>query len=1176
MRLKTLELYGFKSFAEKCKLEFKDDFVAIVGPNGSGKSNISDAVRWVLGEQSAKSLRGEKMEDVIFNGGKGKPAMNLAQVDMVFDNSDGLINIPYEEIAVSRKLYRNGESVYLLNKSRVRRRDILELFLDTGIGKEGYSLIGQGRIDEILSSKSEDRRSVFEEAAGISKYKYKKQDSIRRLEKTEIRLNNIKADLTVKSREESLLKIQADNAKRGIELLKELDSQELSLLKRRFEQGGENLDRIEADLLKASADEESLKAELNKIIEELSPYSSFIEGYDREKDKLERKLRLAEEELNKAVQQESLTKEKMTFYRQDLERTDRNKEEKSRERDNLLREESLAEDRLKLLLAEKEEISNKLSDLREAADKVGEFSIEIEKLLTKSQSLKEALSILDFKKESELESDRQTRLLQEEEKSKLEIFQKEIEDLDTKDKEVAIKLKDIEDKLQAGRNRIEEINSNIGRLEEDLLEYDKEINKSSNLLSSNSSRENLLKSLIDHYEGYRKPVQDLLRLGKRDPSISRRYIGPLADLIKVKAGYETAIDYSLGAGLQNIVVENEEDAKYLINVLKERRMGRVTFLPINKIEAGRPSSSNYPEEICNAMEALEFDDSIRNILSHFLSRTSIVKDIDTALALSKRPAFSNRIVSLDGDIVNSWGSMVGGKSRYKQEAPLFNRDEDLKKIAEENKKLRVLINEKQEKKKEGQEDLIRLKREREEIYQNRDLLVKEDQALKEERLLLAYKKEDYKAKISAGREILGRELIFSNEEYVEKKKSYLAELDKNNSLINSLREKEARAGEESREVDKQLALLSQKSEVNERDLALAENRREEIREDISSLDQTLALVDEEGNLNRIRIEEGKRLLLELSEKRSQLGPEINLAVEEIEKLKNSYKDQSTNLAKLNEERDSLKEKLTGLSNEVYRLQVKKDQIIEELERIKEEYRSQYDLSFEEVDARLEKLVPVDAGMKKIKEIKQELSKIGFFNVESIDQYEELAKDLTFLREQLEDLSKSKADIEALIADLDKTMLELFNEHFEKINIAYDEIFRKLFRGGKARIYLDGEDPLSAGVEIEAQPPGKSLQKLNLLSGGERSMTALALLFAVFSIRPTPFCILDEIDASLDEANIGRYVEYLKTLTDKTQFIVITHRKRTMELAQLLYGITMEEGISKMLYLRLDDYKEEVK
>ena len=1175
MRLKSLELYGFKSFAEKTTLQFHDDFVAVVGPNGSGKSNLSDAVRWVLGEQSAGALRGTRMEDVIFNGTDKKAPMNIAQVVLVFDNTDGDIPLPYEEVSVARKVYRNGEGQYFLNSQQVRRKDIHELFLNTGVGKEGYSIIGQGRIDEILSTRGEDRRSVFEEAAGIARYKYKKTESEQRLARTEQQLETVRQDVHIKEQEAHLMKRQAENAKTGRRLMQELDQHELSLLKAQRDAADERISQMDADITLHSETVAELQKQNEMLEEQLRPYESFVQEWEEKRSVFLEKKGRRERDIQQEETRLSVAQEKIQFYRQDLSRLDSEEQNAKANAQALqikIQDEEKEEERLRQALKKvDEELANLSVEDSMSGKEITQKRIHAEEEVRRFQ---ESLSVLRYRREEAEKAREDLQKQQKEQQTLTDALEGEVNALlEKKEKQEAL----LQEHLQAQAT----IQKALGICEEDvrhLLEEADHLAETKRTGEAKragiASQEKMLRALMQQYEGYQRSVQNLLKIADRETEVKARLIGPLADLLQVKKGYETAVEVALGGALQNVVVESEKDAKALIALLKERKLGRVTFLPLDRIAYASPMVSDAKEALCNGTEAVEYDNRLKAIITHFLGRTTFVETIDDALRLSHREKDHNRVISLEGDVVNTWGSMVGGIVHRRNAASLINRDKELtalqNSLLEEERKL-IEVEEKwkdtqtrrEAAMKERENLLSRLQKEQEEERRLRE-------TLESARMTLAAKMREQEG----AKSLLAKTIDTLPEEVAEEETTLKAQEEEAIRLLRSLQEQE----EESRKViqgkEKEQAVLRHQREYLTRDLQALSERLKENREKADAFSHDDALREEQKEEARRILESSQKQIQEAEEKKKSAQKESEEALRQWEALEKEYHSQHEQAEKCMQLRQKTAERLQEENNQLFRLQMEKEQKETQRNQWLEDYRLQYDLSEEMVRERLAQLVPIDTSRKQVREIREQLSKIGYFNVEAIEQYQEMQEELDFLKQQMTDLSKSRKDIQELIRDLDATMESMFTESFRRMNEEYNRIFQLLFHGGQAHLRLDGEDVLTCGVEIEAQPPGKKLQSLNLLSGGERSMTALALLFAIFSIHPTPFCILDEIDASLDEANIGRYVEYLQSICHETQFIVITHRKSTMQLAETLYGVTMQNGLSRIVSLRFADFEDE--
>lgn len=1180
MRLKYLELYGFKSFAEKTRLSFDDNFACIVGPNGSGKSNIADAIRWVLGEQSAKELRGAKMEDVIFSGTQWKKAMNMAQVTLGLDNSDGSLGLSYDELTISRKVYRSGESEYLINKMPVRRRDIRELFMDTGIGRAGYSLIGQGKIEELLSSRGEDRRAVFDEASGIAKYKYKKEESLKRLEKTEKSLSEVEVEIRGKEQEEKILKKQAENARLGLKLTQDLEIHELSLLKNRLDQAKQEIGKYQAEKEKLEEDGNRLKKEREKLEEGLNPSREALSFNIQSRDKLQRKIQQLKDEIQKRRSEARLQEEQLHFYRRDQEKL-REKVQKNKEQeDDLFCTELESKKNIEALKSQIAQLQSNQSKVLENDEKKDEsVSFQLEEAQKNRDLIRKKLSFLDYEQRRKEEEARTFTQLQERKKEEFSALMGEKENIQSK----INKNQDQRQCAQRAEEKAKELLEALILEEKGLAEkqnqWDREWVEREKKMAGLSSRLDFLQSLIDHFEGYTRAVQDLLRLSSKNPDLSSRMRGTLASQVEVHPPYENAIDAALGGSLQNIVVPSQGDGKFLMDLLKKENIGRVTFLPMDKIQGKVPVSSADQRILCNGVDALTYAKDLRSIIEHFLSNTVIVRDLSDAISLSK--SFRGvRMITLDGEIINSWGSMVGGKIFHRNEASLINRQTQKRKLEEEihrlenEKKLAFAVQKQIEEKKEENKKAFLIRNQ--ELEKARS----EVEECKANELDLLSDVKILEAEIQKIKDFLSEDQLFLKEEFDEKRKTLEEEKEKAEEACRILQAAWQNEQGKKAEEEKKSALLKEKLAYLSRDLGLAENHYHDLLEkrEASQLESREA----ENDLQELakQIEDKKAFLQESDGLLKNWNQALHMAIQEKEQADAQENSLQSKVDAILQKRTRLLEQESEQEKELFENQIHLDQWQSKEKETRDEYCTAYDLSLDTLDQKLKNLSPVKTSRSKVNEIKKDLSQIGYFHFQSIEEYEKLSEELDFLHRQVEDLKKSKKDILLLIQNLNQTMIQLFEENFKAINQSFNEVFSILFDGGKARLELDRPDVLAANIDIVAQPPHKKLQSLELLSGGERSMTALALLFAIFSIHPTPFCVLDEIDAALDEANTGRYGHFLLTLTEKTQFVIITHRKSTMELADVLYGVTMEKGISQVISLKFDDYrsgsKEEIR
>ncbi len=1175
MKLKAVELYGFKSFAERSKLVFEKDISAIVGPNGSGKSNISDAIRWVLGEQSAKSLRGSNMQDVIFSGTETKKQMNMASVSLTLDNRDKTLDIGFDELTVTRKVFRTGESEYLINNSPVRLKDIKELFMDTGIGKDGYSIIGQGRIDDILSGRSEDRRFIFEEASGIAKYKYKKNLSEKKLEKNDESLERLKNELKVKKQEVALLEGQATNAREGVKLTNQLERMELSLLKLNIDRYDDEKLKLEANSKYLEEENEEKKSLYEEISSRISPINDTISSKAERIEGLKSGIIAAEKGISSKEAEISILKEKIKHFTSDIERLEKDISE--RNESHLTNEKKLQEtqDRLKDLKEKRNSLDEKiLAETRMLESFRKELAAKEQGLISQRNDLegiKEKISrlIIDRSAREKME---ETNLVKRDELIKsIKADENDLEESLSTKKSLEEEIKNIDEKMEERSKVLTDLLDQ----RKDLISRQKESVSSLDSFRNDyykiKSQRDVLYSIYTSYEGYYKPIQRLLQAKDKNPEIRDRIVGVLADLIEVEKSYKQAIDVCLGPALQNIVVEDEQDAKYLIDYIKRKKFGRITFLPISKIK-GTDSKVSHPLVIDSLNHLIKYDDKISSIINHFLSRTLLVANMDDAIKVSNELR-GFRLVTLDGEIINSWGSMVGGDFYKKDSNSLLNRQKELKDL---KSKLSTLA-----------EDGHKTKSMLEEIERSLEYINTELNEIDIENNKLSTNRASLNSRIKE----LNIRINFIQERIEDNSRQIkLMTLDKDDldySIITDLEKDRDGLLEKVDREDKDLKNLQDMIQDKDKDLIRYEaefkslvdeiQRLEDSQEDLSySLDQLIALNRRDQDLDKTRKEE----IREASKAIERLQLEIEKSNDRKEKnklvLEEEIKDHRDLVQKVKDDNirlDQLKDQLQELDKRLFQDGIKLDNLIKKREEAIQNYMDTYDTEFDILEMKLANLEPIKVSKKDVLTVKNKLSKIGFFNFASIEEYNVEKENLDFIQAQFDDLVQTKEDILKMIKKLESDMTRIFNESFKKIDEKFKEVFQVLFDGGEAQLLLDGPDVLTAGIEIIARPPGKKLKNIGLLSGGEKALTAVALLIAIFEINPAPFCLLDEIDAALDEANIKRYIDYLKTISDKTQFIIITHRKVTMERAEILYGVTMEEkGVSKVITLALDEYR----
>lgn len=1170
MKLESVELKGFKSFKDRINLQFNMPICAIVGPNGSGKSNISDGIRWVLGEQSAKSLRGNKMEDVIFSGTEKTAPLNFASVSMSFDNKDKWIPIDYENVVVSRRVFRSGESEYFINKKSCRLKDIRELFMDTGIGKEGYSIIGQGRIDEILSTRGEDRRYIFEEASGISKYKYKKEEALRKLDKTVSNLGRIEDVVLQKQENRDYLEKQANKATIGLKLsneIKHLDLyyflQDVQIIKNKYD-----------EILKQN---KSIKDEIDEYKNIILKEDPLLKNEDEYLKKLQIEIKDDKKEestLNAKLQdcklKLSLSKERVINDKNEIESL---KREKSyfiqRLKSNEEKLESLNENekdlkaKIKISQSKLENVENKLQDL---SSKLKVSSSKVESKESEIATTKENLNKIQIEKltRERIEENRRediSKLLQD--KTRLE---KEIAELKRDFKN----LNNIQSKIQQDFSLKQE---SLQTLEKENTKYKNEYqilkDKNNSLISEYSSKKKEMTFYInvrDNYEGYNRQVSTFFNRIKKT-RLKDKCIGTLADLIEVKDKYLLAINNSLGGSLQNVVVENEYDAKELIEFLKIEKIGRLTFLPLNKINKANINIKFDDSRILAiASDLVKCDKKYKGLINHFLNKTLVVSTLEDAIDISKKYK-SYRVVTLNGEIFNSWGSIVGGYSGKSANTGILNRNN---KILELENELINIESSRTKYLKQIDEYELKIQKHSKEIDNiNSDLLSnsKEKQLYQEK---IQKNSNNLEVKESLLNEIL---IKFNSYENLEGKEVSTDNPDELQVNLNNLslelqklkKELESDRSDYNKFEIEKIDVLS-KCESLERDLNILLNNSTGIKNEVEDLIHRLSINEQTESEVILNLKEKDKEIVELEKDIVN----FEIAKDDIFKKLERKESEFDNRQKSYFEK---KDQIADYKNIIVKLEYSMNLNLEKLDNLKSNIDRIRQNSIEEYTVYIDKFTLfedcIDPSRKKLKSLKRELKELGFFSADTIEEFKIVDNDLNFLLLQKDDLLKSKNDIEKIIKNLDKEMKEMFIKSFKDINDKFQKIFKILFDGGRAELKLEGSNPLESSVEIVAEPPGKKLQSLSLLSGGEKALSAVALLFAIFETRPSPFCILDEIDAALDEANITRYTNYLKSLTNKTQFIMISHRKTTMEIADVLYGVSMEEeGISKVVSLKL--------
>ncbi|MCM1507036.1 MAG: chromosome segregation protein SMC [Ruminococcus flavefaciens] len=1186
MYLKSLEIHGFKSFPDKINLTFDKGLTAVVGPNGSGKSNIGDSVRWVLGEQSTKTLRGNKMEDVIFSGTVARKPMGFASVTLNIDNSDGTLSDMGEEIAVTRKLYRSGESEYMINGRSVRLKDINELFMDTGLGRDGYSIIGQGRIAEIVGAKSSERRDIFEEASGISKFRYRKIEAERKLTSAQenlLRLTDILSEL--ESRIEPL-RIQSQKAEKFLKLSEEKKTLEISVWVNRLDEMKKSLERLEEKILVSRTEYENIENDIREQEKKLEDGYRKMQESTIRSDEIRRKMLEEEKTASEmksgiAVLENDIkhSGQSVLSYENDMAGYEKTRLTLTEQRENILKNiESLESERLEL----ERKISETEKNLRQAEAE----NLRLSESTGRSGADINALYIRQSEYRFSCES---AGKVKQEETARLASLRENSAEHEMKISEYAEKIKQAETELENIRTKSEELEKSLPEREkiysskrEDFRKSASELEKNGYKLREEQQKSRILHDLENNMEGFAGSVKAILKASKNG-RINGVY-GTVAQNMNVDQKYAVAVETALGGAMQNIIVENEESAKQCIEFLKQQKSGRATFLPLTSIR-GRELTERGLEEcegfIDVASHIADCDGKFKEIISSLLGRTVIAENINTATEIAKKYGYRFRIVTTDGQIINAGGSFTGGSVQkisgiITRKNEINFLDSDIKRLSAEHDAL----HEKNEK----------LRTETESLFGEIEKIKAGITSFRNENIRVS-------AEISALRSL---------SEQIRSQTGNTA------GLIEEAEKKISSAEKDMENYSRLLAEIGMKIKTAENELEAEKNIREVLGRNISELSESLSALKIKhtgivkdiqakksdisrtaGNLEEL--EKNKAVMTDNIEKLKKSVAEKNAEIIQIRQRLESlhdntesylnqikhYQTQHTEQNRLvNELQRNLKQtnaEKEHFSGEITRLEERRENISRDSDNIIKQLLEVYELTRSEAVGMAEKIDDMLSAQKKLSEIKNKIKALGSVNVDSIDEYREVSERYDFMSGQIADVQKSKAELERIISGLTEEMKRIFSESFDIINENFKGIFTELFGGGKAELVLtDPENVLTSGIEIIVAPPGKVIKNLISLSGGEQSFVAIAIYFAILKLRPAPFCILDEIDAALDEVNVRKYAQYLRKFTDTTQFVLVTHRRSAMEEANVLYGVTMQEdGISKLLKMEQVDFQEDI-
>ena len=1179
MYLKSIEVHGFKSFANKLVFEFHNGITGIVGPNGSGKSNVADAVRWVLGEQSAKQLRGASMQDVIFAGTEMRKPQSYAYVALTITNEDHVLNVPYEEVQVARRVYRSGESEYLLNGASCRLKDVQELFFDTGIGKEGYSIIGQGQIDRILSGKPEERRELFDEAAGIVKFKKRKATAEKNLDAESQNLLRVKDILTELEKQVGPLEEQSEKAREYLHLKEDLKNYEIGLFLQDYDSFHEELEEVsgniantERELEEEKARQASTKTEFEQV--ELK-IQAFDEQLERKKEKcnkdrllcteIEGEIKVAREKLSSLSDGKEYQAERMANIQAGIEQAEQEKQGYLETQKELLARLAEKQEQESALLAEESRLtaeltatSETITDQNAIIDSTAGTSSEINLEKQKTESMMEQNSIRRAELNRQILSNKSQMAAAAED---MEREEKALDDIrETLDRE--------RQKKQELLKKAEESRASAGEVRRQLEEQRKQYHISNSRLTT-------LKNITERYDGYGQSIRRVMEQKAKNKGI----LGVVADIIQVEKKYETAVETALGGNIQNIVTEDEQTAKQMIDFLKKNRYGRATFLPLTTVSAQsgriRPEVLKESGVIGCVSELVAKEEKYDGLIEYLLGSFVLVDTIDHALKIGRKYHHSLRIVTLEGELLRPGGSMSGGA--YKNSSNLLGRRREMEKLEEEIRKIKTSM-EKQEQKidklEQDAKKAVQKAGEKDDVLREWEL--KENTASLKYEQAVSVKEEkeaEYHSIVKDGRELEEQKNIL--EDTLSRIVERLEESQKANETAKSELEQ---ASERIERVREELSACQQRLTELKVDISTDTSQQEFLAENLEKAERLLkerrteyeALVNEQDQSD-CQAEEMEQSIRQFDQRVEALRGEIAVLEQEIEES-SKKKDELMNSQKdFFDRRNEMMERIGKLDKECFRLGSRKEKLEEQLEARINYMWSEYEITYHNAK---ELTAQSDLSYTRMKslvtETKDRIRSLGDVNVNAIEDFKNVSERYDLLKTQHDDLIESEEALKKIIAELDEEMRKQFSEKFAQIKSQFDKVFRELFGGGKGTLELvEEEDVLVAGIRIIAQPPGKKLQNMMQLSGGEKALTAIALLFAIQNLKPSPFCLLDEIEAALDDSNVKRYAKYLHKLTKNTQFIVITHRRGTMSAADRLYGITMQEkGVSTLVSVDL--------
>lgn len=1182
--LKSIDAFGFKSFAEHTNVQFDEGVTAIVGPNGSGKSNITDAIKWVLGEQSAKSLRGAKMEDIIFSGAEHRKAQNYAEVKLKLENSSGKLQVDSTEVTVTRRLYRSGESEYYLNNDRARLKDIIDLFLDSGLGKEAFSIISQGRVDEILNAKPIDRRQILEESAGVLKYKKRKATSVQKLDQTEDNLSRVEDILYDLEGRVEPLREEAAIAKEYKHLSKEMEKSDVLVTVHDIKQYSDNINELDDNLNHLKSQQATKDAEKVQHTQSLNKYKAERQQLDTRIESLNFELVKATEEVEKFTGQLNVLEERKRNQSETNARFEEEQESLLNQAENLNKEKTEVQLEIDRLKAQQKELNEKVQYLESQLyvtdeqhdEKLETIKDEYYQLMSEQSDVNNDIRFLEHtiqeneSKQSRLDS----RLVEAYEQ--LKHIQSDINEAEKQSTTTKKELKNAEQQLN-------EYERKLTQLKQQRSEYEEKLHQAYRFNEKLKSRIDSAATQQEEYSYFFNGVKHILKAKNKQLTGIR---GAVAEVIQVPSDLTKAIEIALGASLQHVIVDSEKDGRQAIQYLKQNGLGRATFLPLNVIQPRHIAndilnSAKTSQGFINiASEAIQVDSDYQNVLQNLLGNTIIVDELKNANELARKIRYRTRIVTLEGDIVNPGGSMTGGGDR-KTKSILAQKDD----LA----KMRAQLEDYQQQTIEFEKQFQAIKEASDQISENYfetsqqynsakqrlhdfelelDRLRKSEAHLKDEHEEFEFEKNDgYQSETS-------KQTLTKKKQRLDQIKAQLLKLEEDINLYTKL-SKEGKASttqtqQQLHQKQSDLAVVKERLNAQKQSLTKITKQLESVEKQQEKLDEQIKLF----NSDEMTGEKAFETIQSHIEQSKVTKEKLTVDIEDVKsrrlELNDTIEETDQKLQEANQDILSIENRYQDIKAEQSRLDVLINHAIDHLS-------DDYHLTYERASELYELDEAIDVLRKKVKLTKMSIEELGPVNLNAIEQFEEINTRYTFLDEQRADLRAAKLTLEQLIDEMDQEVKNRFKETFHAVQGHFADVFKSLFGGGQAELRLTDDDYLSAGVDIIVQPPGKKLQHLSLLSGGERALSAIALLFAILKVRSAPFVILDEVEAALDEANVIRYAQYLKELSDQTQFIVITHRKGTMEFSDRLYGVTMQEsGVSKLVSVNLNTIDEVIK